>query len=139
MKFQTSNNCTSNRGCIMYTSIIYIIVKMKTQIINLFNESSNRNKILPPKALLERLPMLLTQIHAGNTSTILLNEIWQIVYLLYQALQISTKYLKLNYVCENEDEQNIHELRKQREFFPISSSAECHRQNGSKKSCIIKP
>ena len=72
----------------MYTSIIYIIVKMKTQIINLFNESSNRNKILPPKALLERLPMLLTQIHAGNTSTILLNEILQIVYLLYQALQI---------------------------------------------------
>ena len=68
---------------------------MKTQIINLFNESSNGNKILPPKALLQRLPMLLTQIHAGNTSTILLNEILQIVYLLYQALQISTEYTKI--------------------------------------------
>ena len=36
---------------------------------------------------------------------------------------------KLNYVCENEDEQKVIELRKQLELFPISSSAESHRQN----------
>ena len=40
-------------------------------------------KILPPKQKLQRLPILLAQAEAGNTSENILNEIRQIVYLLY--------------------------------------------------------
>ena len=41
-------------------------------------------KILTPKQMLQRLPMTLAQIKAGNNSEILLNEIRHIVYSLYQ-------------------------------------------------------
>ena len=39
-----------------------------------------RLKILLPKQMLQRLPMALVQVKAGNNSKILLNEIRQIVY-----------------------------------------------------------
>ena len=42
-------------------------------------------KILTPKQMLERLPIALAQIKAGNNSESLLNEIRQIVYSLYQS------------------------------------------------------
>ena len=41
-------------------------------------------KILTPKQMLQRLPITLAQIKAGNNSEILLNEIKQIFYSLYQ-------------------------------------------------------
>ena len=41
-------------------------------------------KILTPKQMLQRLPIALAQVKAGNNSEILLNEIRQIVYSLYQ-------------------------------------------------------
>ena len=41
-------------------------------------------KMLTPKQMLQRLPIALAQIKAGNNSEILLNEIRQIVYSLYQ-------------------------------------------------------
>ena len=41
-------------------------------------------KILTPKQLLQRLPIALAQVKAGNNSESLLNEIKQIVYSLYQ-------------------------------------------------------
>ena len=40
-------------------------------------------KILTPKQMLQRLPIALTQVKAGNSSGNLLNEIRQIVYSLY--------------------------------------------------------
>ena len=40
-------------------------------------------KILTPKQMLQRLPAALAQVNAGNNSESLLNEILQIVYLLY--------------------------------------------------------
>ena len=40
-------------------------------------------KILTPKQILQRLPIALAQIKAGNNSESLLNEIKQIVYSLY--------------------------------------------------------
>ena len=49
------------------------------------------HKILPPKQLLQRLPLLLARVKAGNTSENILDEIRQIVYSLYQAKQISKK------------------------------------------------
>ena len=48
-------------------------------------------KILTPKQMLQRLPIALAQVKAGNNSESLLNEIRQIVYSLYQSKQISKK------------------------------------------------
>ena len=42
-------------------------------------------KILPPKQMLQRLPIALAPVKAGNNSENLLNEIRQIVYSLYQS------------------------------------------------------
>ena len=46
-------------------------------------------KILTPKQMLQRLPIALTQVKAGNNSESLLNKIMQIVYSLYQSKQIT--------------------------------------------------
>ena len=46
-------------------------------------------KILTPKQMLQRLPIALTQLKAGNTSENFLNEIHQIIYSLYQANEIT--------------------------------------------------
>ena len=55
----------------------------------------NGLKILTPKQMLQRLPIALAQVKAGNNSENLLNEIRQIVYSLYQSKQITKK------VCNN--------------------------------------
>ena len=52
-------------------------------------------KILTPKQMLQRLPIALAQVKAGNNSESLLSEIRQIVYSLYQSKQIAEK------VCNN--------------------------------------
>ena len=48
-------------------------------------------KVLTPKQMLQRLPIPLAQIKAGNNSENLLNEIRQIVYALYQSKEITKK------------------------------------------------
>ena len=48
-------------------------------------------KILTPKQMLQRLPIALAQLKAGNTSESLLSEIRQIVYSLYQSKKITKK------------------------------------------------
>ena len=48
-------------------------------------------KILTPKQMLQRLPIALAQVKAGNNSGSLLNEIRQLVYSLYQSKQITKK------------------------------------------------
>ena len=48
-------------------------------------------KMLTPKQLLQRLPIALAQVKAGNNSENLLNEIRQIVYSLYQSKEIIKK------------------------------------------------
>ena len=48
-------------------------------------------KILTPKQMLQRLPITLAQVKAGNNSESLLNEIRQIVYSLYQSKEITKK------------------------------------------------
>ena len=48
-------------------------------------------KILTPKQMLQRLPIGLAQVKAGNNSGSLLSEIRQIVYSLYQSKQITKK------------------------------------------------
>ena len=65
--------------------------------------------------MLQRLPIALTQIKAGNDSEDLLNEIRQIVYSLYQSKEITKKVynniiksMKVYY----EYGYNVYELRK---------------------------
>ena len=52
-------------------------------------------KILTPKQMLQRLPISLEQVKAGNNPESLLNEIRQVFYSLYQSNQITKK------VCNN--------------------------------------
>ena len=56
------------------------------------NESKGKGfKILTLKKMLQRLPIALAQVKAGNNSEGLLNEIRQIVYSLYQSKKITKK------------------------------------------------
>ena len=48
-------------------------------------------KILTPKQMLQRLPIALAQVKAGNNSQKLLNEIRQVIYSLYQSKEITEK------------------------------------------------
>ena len=48
-------------------------------------------KILTPKQMLQRLPIALVQVKAGNNSESILNKIRQIVYTLYQSKQTTKK------------------------------------------------
>ena len=48
-------------------------------------------KILTPKQMLQRLPIALAQVKAGNASEKLLSEIRQIMYSLYLAKEITKK------------------------------------------------
>ena len=50
-------------------------------------------KILTPKQILQRLPIALAQIKAGNISERLLNEIRQIIYSLYESKETTKKYI----------------------------------------------
>ena len=75
----------------------------RQKIVNLFNDSANIRseaiyktkqdgtglKILTPKQMLQKLPIALAQVKAGNNSESLLNEIRQNVYSLYQSEEIT--------------------------------------------------
>ena len=56
-----------------------------------YSKQGTGRKILTPKQMLQRLPIALAQIKAGNNSKKLSNEIRQIVYSLYQLKEITKK------------------------------------------------
>ena len=56
-------------------------------------------KILTPKQMLQRLPIALAKVKAGNNSEIFLNEIRQIIYSLYRSKQITKKLY--NHIIES--------------------------------------
>ena len=55
------------------------------------NTKQNGLKILTPKQMLQRLPIALAQVKAGNTSENLLNEIRQVIHSLYREKEITKK------------------------------------------------
>ena len=55
------------------------------------NETTGMRLKISPKQMLQRLPIALAQVKAGNNSESLFNEIRQIVYSLYQSKQITKK------------------------------------------------
>ena len=90
-----------------FNTIKYIktFYESREKVIKLFNDYSNISskakhtskqgeglKMLTPKQMLQRLPIALAQVKAGNNSENLLNEIKQIVYSLYQSKKITKKY-----------------------------------------------
>ena len=48
--------------------------------------------------MLQKLPIALAQVTAGNRSVNSLNEIRQIIYSLYQAKEIPKRYIKINLI-----------------------------------------
>ena len=75
-------------------------------------------KILTSKQMLQRLPIALAQLKAGNNSESLLSEIRQIVYSLYQSKEITKKVYNniiksIQWSCKHKNGYNIYELRKQ--------------------------
>ena len=56
-----------------------------------FNNDNSKLKILTPKQMLQRLPIALAPLKAGNNSVNLLNEIRQIIYSLNQSKEITKK------------------------------------------------
>ena len=68
------------------------ILLTKSKGAGILNPDHSKLKILTHKQMLQRLPIALAQVKAGNNSESLLNEIRQIVYSLYQSKQITKKY-----------------------------------------------
>ena len=64
---------------------------------NEWSSSGSGLKILTNKQMLDRLPILLAQIQAGNNSKILKNEIRQILYSLYTS-KVLTKTVYNNLI-----------------------------------------
>ena len=67
------------------------IFSIKSKGAGILSPNPSKLKILPPKQMLQRLPIALAQVKAVNNSENLLNEIRQIVYSLYQSKQITKK------------------------------------------------
>ena len=67
------------------------IFSIKSKGAGILNLNHSKLKVLTPKQMLQRLPIALAQVKAGNNSESLLNEIRQIVYSLYQSKQITKK------------------------------------------------
>ena len=68
------------------------ICSTKSNGAGILNLGHSKLKVLTPKQMLQRLPIALAQVKAGNNSESLLNEIRQIVYSLYQSKRITKKY-----------------------------------------------
>ena len=58
---------------------------------DILKNNKSKLKILTPKQMLQRLPIALAQVKAGNNSESLLNEIRKIVYSLYHSKEITKK------------------------------------------------
>ena len=70
------------------------ILSIKSKGSGFLNSDRSKLKILTPKQMLQRLPIALAQVKAGNNSENLLNEIRQIVYSLYQSKGITKKSIQ---------------------------------------------
>ena len=73
--------------------VIKIYKDYFTMIYNARYDATHRKrlKVLNLKQMLQRLPISLEQVKAGNTSANLLNEIFQIIYTLHQSKEITKK------------------------------------------------
>ena len=75
----------------LYKGRELVINTFKIGLFPLKSTTGTRLKILTPKQLLQRLPIALAQVKAGNNPESLLNKTKQIVYSLYQSKEITKK------------------------------------------------
>ena len=96
-----------------------MLYESRQAVIKLFNEYSSTAsqskhkakygeglKILSPKQMLQRFPIALAQVKAGDTFENLLNEIRQIIYSLYRAKEITKKSIQQYNELNNVIKQN---------------------------------
>ena len=69
------------------------IFPIKTEGTGFLNFDHSKLKILTPKQKLQRLPIDLAQVKAGNNSENLLNQVRKIVYSFDQSKKLLKKYL----------------------------------------------
>ena len=68
------------------------VIDIAEKIIGLDKQQKGKGlKILTPKQMLQRLPIALAWVKAGNMSENLLNEIWHITHYLYWTKKITKK------------------------------------------------
>ena len=70
------------------------IILTKFKGAGILNPDHSKLKILTPKQILQRLPIALAQVKAGNNSESLLNKIKEILYSFYQSKQITKKSIQ---------------------------------------------
>ena len=73
----------------LYQGRELVINAFRSRLFQLKSTTGTGLKILTPKQLLQKLPIALAQVKAGNNSESILNEIRQIVYSLYQSKEIA--------------------------------------------------
>ena len=76
--------------------LIYLMITASNRSEAIYKSKQNETrgtelKILSPKQMLQRLPIALAQVKAGNNSESSLNEVREIVYSLYQSKQVTKK------------------------------------------------
>ena len=82
MTISNINNLFNSRGEVFQMFNNYV----KNMSKNIYESKQGTGlKMLTPKQMLQRLPIALAQIKAGNNSERFLNEIRQIIYSLYQS------------------------------------------------------
>ena len=84
----------------IYTSKASIVEAEEDQI-NLFKNivefnNKSRPRTIEGKQMLQRLPIALAQVKAGNPSKNLLDEMRQTIYPLYRAKEITKKYITIS-------------------------------------------
>ena len=90
MKKKILRNFTNRERRLL--NFIMVILKWYTKLHIIHNMEKD---LLSPKQMLQRLPIALAQVKAGNTSENLLNEIRQIIFSLYQEKEIAKKYITI--------------------------------------------
>ena len=78
---------------VLYNGTQMVLDAFKSEIFPLPSIEVTGIKILTTKQMLQRLPITLEQVKAGNTS--LRNEIRQIIYYLYRAKKMTKRYITI--------------------------------------------
>ena len=79
-----------NEAIKLYDDYSLMMPEAKTKV-KQNDTKGTRIKILTPKQMIQRLPIALAQVKAGNNSENLSNEIRQIIYSAYQSKEITNK------------------------------------------------
>ena len=79
-----------NEAIKLYDDYSLMMSEAKTKV-KQNDTKGTRLKILTPKQMIQRLPIALAQVKAGNNSENLSNEIRQIIYSAYQSKEITKK------------------------------------------------